>query len=192
MKRKISAIFFLLMGLFTLAATTSSISDPVHIFNQSVVKNVEQRNAQYQKTKQKPRILLQSSKGQNIAQLKPKVNEVIIAVGHGKRNNVQIFAGKNFSKSLPSSKCGNIIRYAGDDLRSSNNKKFNRGINTCINAVGTLIAQQYTLSGNKNDLTQQQLQKIDHPQSVNMVWGIGIAIIATAAFAWYQNFKIKH
>lgn len=192
MKHKISAIFFLLMGLFTLAATTSSVSDPVHVFNQSVVKNVEQRNTQYQKTKQKPKILLKSSKGQNIAQLNPKANEVIIAVGHGKKNNVQIFAGSNFKKTLTTEKCSNIIRYAGDDLRSSNSKKFNQGINTCINAVGTLIAQQYTLSGNKNDLTQQQLQKIDHPQSVNMVWGIGIAIVATAAFAWYQNFKIKH
>ncbi|MBD5429879.1 TPM domain-containing protein [Lactobacillus sp.] len=192
MKHKISAIFFLLIGIFSLAATTSSVHDPVHIFNESVIKNVEQRNTQYQKTKQKPRILLRSSKGQNIVQLKPKANEVIIAVGHGKRNNVQIFAGKNFSKILTSSKCGNIVRYAGDDLRSSNNKKFNKGINTCINAIGTLIAQQYELAGNKNDLTQQQLQKIDHPQSVNMVWGIGIAIVATAAFTWYQNFKIKH
>lgn len=192
MKRKISIIFFLLIGLFAVAATTSSINDSVHIFNQSVVTNVEQRNAQYQKIKQKPRILLQSSKGQNISQLHPKSNNVIIAVGHGKRNNVQIFAGKNFSKSLPSSECGNIIRYAGDNLRSSSNKKFNKGINTCINAVGTLIDQQYNFSGNKNNLTQSQLQKIDHPQSVNMVLGIVVAIIATAVFAWYQNFKIKH
>lgn len=192
MKHKFLGILLLLTGLFTMAMAKSSVDDPESVFDQNVIKNVEQRNAQYQKTKQKPQILLKSSQGQDIKQLHPKANQVIIVVGHGKKNNVQIFAGSNFKKSLPASKCTNIVLYAGDNLRSSNSKKFNQGINTCVNAIGTLINQQYTLSGNKNDLTADQLQKIARPRQVNIVWGIGLAIVATVAFAWYQNFKIKH
>ncbi|MBP2057346.1 hypothetical protein J2Z60_000510 [Lactobacillus colini] len=192
MKRKIGVIFFLLIGIFSLAMASNSVTDPVHIFNQQVIKNVEQRNARYQTIKSKPHLLLKSSSGQNVAQLHPKANEVIIAVGHGKKNNVQIFVGKNFSKSLTTSETINIIRYAGDDLRSPSNSKFNRGINTCINAVATLINQQYSLTPAKDDLTSSQMTKVNHPQSVNLGLGIVIAIVATGAFAWYQNYRIKH
>lgn len=195
MKNKIWLFALLPILMICLAAKSSSVQDPMNFYNAPTRELVESKNESYQKTKAKPEIKLVSVKNDDqIKQIKPKAKQVIVATGHSKndRKNVQILVGKNFQKILSQTQVSNIIRYAAKDLRSSKNATFNKGIRLVINACTTLIDQKYNFPGDKHTLTSQQMQKINHPQSVNLAWGIVIAIIATVAFSWYQHWKIKN
>ncbi|WP_297815234.1 TPM domain-containing protein [uncultured Lactobacillus sp.] len=195
MKNKVFCLFFLPLMLLLMAMGSSSVKDPLNFYNDATRQLVETKNNYYRKTKAKPQIILVSVKNDDqIKEIKPKAKQVIIATGHSKndRKNVQILVGKSLEKVLSQTQISNIIRYAGKDLRSSKSSTFNKGIALVINACTTLVDQKYSFPGDKNTLTQEQMQKINHPQSVNLVWGIVIAVIATAAFSWYQHWKIKN
>ena len=190
MKNKIFLGILTLLAFFGLAMKQTNISDQAHIFNTTTKNLVTQKNDSYRTSKlsQKPEINLVSvTNDKKFDNLKPKKNQILIVTIHKQRNNVQILVGSNFEKILSSTTTSNIIRYAGDDLRSNKNKTFNQGIRTVFNACATLIDQQYHLPVDKNTLSSEQLQKINHPNSVNLVWGIIIAIIVTIIFSWYQN-----
>ena len=108
-----------------------------------------------------------------------------------KKKNVQIIVGKNYQDPLTQSKCGNIVRYAGNKLRSEKAATFNFGIRLVFNACATLVAQKDKLSYDKNSLTQDELQKIDHPQSVNLVWGLVIAALISFGLVLFKSFRKK-
>ncbi|KRM85267.1 beta-propeller domain-containing protein [Lactobacillus hominis DSM 23910 = CRBIP 24.179] len=195
MKNKIFLLFLLPICLLGMSMSNASVKDPLHFYNSQTRQLVETKNSYYRKTKAKPEVILVSVKNDDqIKQLKPSSKQVIIATGHSQndRKNVQILAGKSLQKVLSQTQVANIIRYAGKDLRSKKNATFNKGIRSVVNACTTLIDQKYNFPGDKNTLTSQQMQKINHPQSVNLVWGIVIAIIATGAFTWYEHWKIKN
>lgn len=193
MKNKFIFTFLAACLIALLGMGQSQVDDPVGIFDPVTKQLVESKNQTYRKTKAKPQIKLVSVKS-NAALNKIKANKktAIIAVAHTPKNNVQLIVGSSLKKPLSDLQTGNIIRYAGKDLRSSNSKKFNKGIRTVFNATATLIDQKYNFPGDKNTMTQEQLQKINHPQSMNMVWAIVVAVVATGAFTWYQGWKVKH
>ena len=93
---------------------------------------------------------------------------------------------------ITQAKCSNIIRYAGNKLRSEKQATFNSGIQLVFNACATLIAQKDKLSYDKNSLTQEELQKIDHPQSVNLVWGLVIAALISFGLVLFKSMRKPH
>ena len=145
MKNKFISFGILLISflLFT-ASTTSFVSDLQNLFNNQTKELVTQKNKEYQKTKNKPEIRLLSLKNSNdINKIRPMKNQVIIVAAlQNKRKNVQILVGKNYQDVLTQNKCSNIIRYAGDKLRSEKKSSFNSGIRLVFNACATLIAQK--------------------------------------------------
>ena len=190
MKHKVFLGILTLLAFFGLAMKQPNVNDHAHIYNATTNKLVSEKNETYQtsKLKEKPVIDLVSITNNNaFKRLKPHKNQVLIVTIHQKKNNVQILVGSNFKKTLSATTTSNIVRYAGDELRSSNNRTFNKGIRKVFNACTTLIDQQLSLPADKNTLSNNQLQKINHPQSVNLVWGIIIAIGATIVFSWYQR-----
>lgn len=190
MKHKVFLGILTLLAFFGLAMKQPNVNDHAHIYNATTSKLVSEKNETYQtsKLKEKPVIDLVSITNNDAFKcLKPHKNQVLIVTIHQKKNNVQILVGSNFKKTLSATTTSNIIRYAGDELRSSNNRTFNKGIRKVFNACTTLIDQELRLPADKNALSNNQLQKINHPQSVNFVWGIIIAIGATIVFSWYQR-----
>lgn len=190
MKHKVFLGILTLLAFFCLAMKQPNVNDHAHIYNATTNKLVSEKNETYQtsKLKEKPVINLVSiTNNDAFKRLKPHKNQVLIVTIHQKKNNVQILVGSNFKKTLSATTTSNIIRYAGDELRSSNNRTFNKGIRKVFNACTTLIDQQLSLPADKNALSNNQLQKINHPQSVNLVWGIIIALGATIVFSWYQR-----
>lgn len=192
MRNKIIVIASLLVCLLTLTGSTSSfVSDSQGIYNIQTKNLVNQKNESYQKTKTKPEIRLLSLKNSNdLNRIRPLKNQVIIVAAlQNKKKNVQIIVGQNYKNILTESKCSNIIRYAGDKLRSNNAKTFNSGIRLVFNACATLIAQKDKLSYDKNSLTQDELQKIDHPQSVNLMWGLIIAALLSFGLVLFKSIR---
>ena len=190
MKHKVFLGILTLLAFFGLAMKQPNVNDHAHIYNATTNKLVSEKNETYQtsKLKEKPVINLVSiTNNDAFKRLKPHKNQVLIVTIHQKKNNVQILVGSNFKKTLSATTTSNIIRYAGDELRSSNNRTFNKGIRKVFNACTTLIDQQLSLPADKNALSNNQLQKINHPQSVNLVWGIIIALGATIVFSWHQR-----
>lgn len=171
------------------ASTSSFVSDPQGLFDNQTKELVNQKNKSYQETKTKPEIrLLSLKKSSDLNRIRPLKNQVIIATAlQDKKKNVQIIVGQNYQDVLTQSKCSNIIRYAGDKLRSSKLETFNSGIRLVFNACATLIAQKDKLSYDKNSLTQDELQKIDHPQSVNLVWGLVIAALISFGLVLFKS-----
>ncbi|KRN00812.1 hypothetical protein FD18_GL000629 [Lactobacillus taiwanensis DSM 21401] len=195
MKNKFVSFLSLLACLLLLTASTSSfINDPENLFNTKTEELVTQKNVEYQKTKSKPEIRLLSLKDSNaINRIRPQKNQVIIAAAlQSKKKNIQILVGKNYQDTLTQSKCSNIIRYAGNKLRSEKQATFNSGIQLVFNACATLIAQKDKLSYDKNSLTQEELQKIDHPQSVNLVWGLVIAALISFGLVLFKSMRKPH
>ena len=168
MKNKIISLVSLLICLLTLTASTKSfVSDPQGLFDNQTKELVNQK-------------------------IQPLKNQIIIAVAlQNKKKNVQIIVGKNYQDPLTQSKCGNIVRYAGNKLRSEKAATFNSGIRLVFNACATLVAQKDKLSYDKNSLTQDELQKIDHPQSVNLVWGLVIAALISFGLVLFKSFRKK-
>lgn len=195
MKNKFISFGILLISflLFT-ASTTSFVSDLQNLFNNQTKELVTQKNKEYQKTKNKPEIRLLSLKNSNdINKIRPMKNQVIIVAAlQNKRKNVQILVGKNYQDVLTQNKCSNIIRYACDKLRSEKKSSFNSGIRLVFNACATLIAQKDKLSYDKNSLTQEELQKIDHPQSVSLVWGLVIAALISFGLVLFKSTRKPH
>lgn len=192
MKNKFVSFLSLLACLLLLTASTSSfINDPENLFNTKTEELVTQKNVEYQKTKSKPEIRLLSLKDSNaINRIRPQKNQVIIAAAlQNKKKNIQILVGKNYQDTLTQAKCSNIIRYAGNKLRSEKQATFNSGIQLVFNACATLIAQKDKLSYDKNSLTQEELQKIDHPQSVNLVWGLVIAALISFGLVLFKSMR---
>ena len=190
MKHKVFLGILTLLAFFGLAMKQPNVNDHAHIYNVTTNKLVSEKNETYQtsKLKEKPVIdLVSITNNDAFKRLKPHKNQVLIVTIHQKKNNVQILVGSNFKKTLSATTTSNIVRYAGDDLRSSNNRTFNKGIRKVFNACTTLIDQELSLPADKNALSNNQLQKINHPQSVNFVWGIIIALGATIVFSWYQR-----
>ena len=93
---------------------------------------------------------------------------------------------------MTQNKCSNIIRYAGNKLRRKKKSSFNSGIRLVFNACATLIAQKDKLSYDKNSLTQEELQKIDHPQSVSLVWGLVIAALISFGLVLFKSTRKPH
>lgn len=195
MKNKFVSFLFLLVGLLLLTASTSSfVSDPENLFNTKTKELITQKNIKYQKVKSKPEIrLLSLEDSSTINRIQPQKNQVIIAVAlQNKKRNVQILVGKNYQDTLTQAKCSNIIRYAGNKLRSEKRTTFNSGIQLVFNACVTLIAQKDKLSYDKDSLTQEELQKIDHPQSVNLVWGLVIAALISFGLVLFKSMRKTH
>lgn len=189
-KNKLFLGILSLLAFFGLAMTQASVIDQAHIFNQVTNNLVTQKNETYQKTKlkEKPIVNLVSvTSNRAFKQLKPRKNQIIIVTIHQQKNNVQILVGSKFKKVLPVTTTNNIIRYAGDDLRSKQNKTFNKGIRKVFNACTTLIDQELNLPADKNTLSSVQLQKVNHPQSLNLVWAIIVALAITVAFSWQKK-----
>jgi uncharacterized membrane protein YgcG len=194
MKNKVIGLMALLICLLTLTASTKSfVSDPQGLFDNQTNELVNQKNESYQKTKTKPEIRLLSLKdSKDLNRIQPLKNQIIIAVAlQNKKKNVQIIVGKNYQDLLTQNKCGNIIRYAGNKLRSEKAATFNSGIRLVFNACATLVAQKDKLSYDKNSLTQDELQKIDHPQSVNLVWGLVVAALISFGLVLFKSFRKK-
>lgn len=192
MKNKFIAVFLLLASLLMLTASTSSfVSDPQGLFDNQTKELVNQKNKSYQEAKTKPEIrLLSLKKSSDLNRIRPLKNQVIIVAAlQDKKKNVQIIVGQNYQDVLPQSKCSNIIRYAGNKLRSSKPETFNSGIRLVFNACATLVAQKDKLSYDKNSLTQDELQKIDHPQSVNLVWGLVIAALISFGLVLFKSVR---
>lgn len=192
MRNKIIIIASLLVCLLTLTGSTSSfVSDSQGIYNIQTKNLVNQKNESYQKTKTKPEIRLLSLKNSNdLNRIRPLKNQVIIVAAlQNKKKNVQIIVGKNYQNILTQNKCSNIVRYAGNKLRSNRAATFNSGIRLVFNACATLIAQKDKLSYDKNSLTQDELQKIDHPQSVNLVWGLIIAALLSFGLVLFKSIR---
>ena len=190
MKNKLFLGILTLLAFLGLAMKQPNVNDNAHIYNAPTKKLVSEKNEAYQtsKLKEKPVIdLVSVTNNDAFKRLKPHKNQVLIVTIHQKKNNVQILVGSNFKKTLSSTTTSNIIRYAGNELRSSNNSTFNKAIRSVFNACTTLIDQELNLPADKNALSSTQLQKINHPQSVNFVWGIIIALGATIVFSWYQR-----
>lgn len=195
MKNKFVSFLSLVVGLLLLTASTSSfVSDPENLFNTKTKELITQKNIKYQKVKSKPEIrLLSLEDSSTINRIQPQKNQVIIAVAlQNKKRNVQILVGKNYQDTLTQAKCSNIIRYAGNKLRSERRTTFNSGIQLVFNACATLIAQKDKLSYDKNSLTQEELQKIDHPQSVNLVWGLVIAALISFGLVLFKSMRKTH
>lgn len=183
-------LVFFGVSFLSIAAKNSAVDDQLEVFNSKTIQLLESRNDAFQRHHEKIKIILRSRKV--ATSIEPKRNEMIIFVTQkDKRKNVEISLGKNLKKIISTPESINFIQATKTQLRSSNKSTFNSGIQKIINTSASLIDKYYHVK-NKNDLSEKELKNLNHPQSVKVIWGVGIGIFTIAALAWWQNFKIKH
>lgn len=182
----------LIIIFLTLQASRSVINDKANLFDKKTITLVQTKNKSYKNTKANPQIILKSYDKQiDTNKLKPNNNDIFIVIIHGSKNNAQIIAGKNLQKVFNSNESGNIIKYSAEKLRSNNKENFNIGVRKTFNICATLIDQHYNYGIDKNTITQKELDKIQHPQRINLGLSLLIVIVGAAIFGWFQNWKTK-
>lgn len=158
-----------------------NLQDGAHIVNKQTRNLVEAKNNRYLQTSEQPQIAVITVKRLN--KLTPKyLNDskktVFIVVGEkDNKRNVQIYSSKDLHSAFTAESRMNIIRTAGDELRSKSNAKFNSGLRFVFRACATKIDQQYQYSLDKYDLTNAEQNKISHPHRVALPIALALAVI---------------
>lgn len=154
---------------------------------------VAQKNAYYQTTKQKPQVILavvKSTDGEDIDQYAPKLfskwgigqkdtdNGILIlyAVNDGDKN-VRIEVGYGLEGAVTDAQAGQILRANATNLKSADASKVNAGLQKTFNAVTTLIDKEYNYKTDKNTLSDEEMQKIEHPNQVGFPKAIVIGFV---------------
>lgn len=181
-------ILVLLCSLVLIGSSQQFVFDNAQIFNAKTVKLIQNKNLNYQKTKIKPQIIVQTFNYMD--NLKPKkigAKQLFIVVGQkDKKQNVQIYPGKDLQDIFTTQVINNIISSDLDELRST--KNINQGIRYVFNACATLIDQKYKMPHDTNTLTDTQLQKIAHPRGMNLPIALLIAAIITlVGYLWHKK-----
>lgn len=196
-KTKFGAIIGLVIVFFTLSGfTQSNIEDGAHILNKETQKLINAKNARYWQTKEQPQIVVKTVKRLN--HLTPKrLNKmketVFIVVGvKNKKRNVQIYSSTDLHGAFTAESRSNIIRAAGDDLRSKNSNTFNKGIRFVFRACATKVDQQYRYALDKYDLTDAQQSKISHPRKVALPIALALVIVVAGMFYVLRQVKLKN
>lgn len=190
LKRITLFLGFLLIWMISVGGKEAAVNDQLDVFSDETTQLVETRNKKFQLHHENAQILLQSGKSSKATN--PKKNEIVIFVTQkvGKKN-IEISIGENLKKIIPTTKSIMLVQALKQQLKSSNDKTFNFGVQKLINSTASLINEHYHIK-DKNDLSKKELNDLNHPQNMKMIWAIAIGIFVVIALAWYQNFKIKH
>ena len=90
-------------------------------------------------------------------------------------------------KILSASKCNAIILYVSKYLRSNDKIKQNQGLEKAVNAIYTIIDQEYNLPFDSSDLTSKEMDKILHPQRNNLIWTVVVVVIFSFIITYTQR-----
>lgn len=167
--------------------------DETNTLNKATKKLVTDKNEVYKSTKQKPQVIVavvKSTGDESIEQFandlfrkwqigqKDKDNGILIlyAVNKGKRN-VRIEVGYGLEGAVTDAQAGQILVANQDDLKSKDTDDINQGLQKSFNAVATLIDKEYGFKGDKNSLSDEELEEIEHPNRVALPIAIGVGLL---------------
>lgn len=199
-KTKIIKLMAAFAGLIlaTLTLTASSIpnlKDEAKIVDKQTQELIAAKNNRYLQNKEQPQIKvvtvkrLNSLTPSNLGHVK---RTAFIVVGvKGEKKNVQIYSSKDLHGAFTADSRMNIIRVAAKELRSSNMAVFNRGLRFVFRACATKIDQQYQYSLDKYDLTNEEQNKVSHPNRVALPIALAIAILVAALVWFLRRFSNK-
>lgn len=176
------------------AFTAANVDDQAHIVNNQTKKLVEAKNNRYFQTKEEPHVVIKTVKRLNklTPDLKSGKRTAYIVVGQkGKKRNVQIFSTKDLHSAFTAESRLNIIRAASKDLRSSNNATFNKGLRFVFRACCTRIDQQYQYALDKYDLSNQELDQVNHPRRIALPIALALGVIVMALIYFLKKFRRK-
>lgn len=191
----ISILGLAIVFLTTTGFVQSDLVDNAHIVNKETETLIHEKNARYQQTKEQPQIVVITEKRLN--KLTPKnlnssKRTAFIVVGQkGKKRNVQIYSSKDLHAAFTADSRMNIIRAAGDELRSKNNATFNKGLRFVFRACATRIDQQYQYSLDKYDLTNEEQDKISHPRKVALPIAFALVVLVSGLIILFKSIKRK-
>lgn len=196
-KAKIGAIAALFLVFLTMSGfTQSNIEDTAHVLNKETRKLINAKNDRYWQTKEQPQIVVRTVKRLN--HLTPKrLNKmketvfIVVGVKKGKRN-VQIYSSTDLHGAFTAESRSNIIRAAGDDLRSKNSNTFNKGIQFVFRACATKVDQQYQYALDKYDLTDSEQNTITHPRKVALPIALALIIVVAGMIYVLRRVKLKN
>lgn len=178
----------LFLALFLTASTKSLIVDNLNLLNNKTKTMLVETNNFYQKKSQHPKIIIQTTK--QIDSLKPthvntETHTIYIIVGrNNNKTNVQIYRSKDMVNVISQKFIYDLISSQAALLKSSNKQKLNVGLQQIIRACITKIDQKFSYNNAQYELTSEQMNKLQHPNSMNMTWAIVIALIIGGVF-WY-------
>ncbi|MGQ5709699.1 TPM domain-containing protein [Lactobacillus sp. PSON] len=194
MKTKLLIFIGLLLTFLTLSGfSQNNIEDNAHILNKETQELITAKNNRYWQTKEQPQVVVKTVDRLN--HLTPKTlnkqkNKVFIVIGVKKdKKNVQIYSTKDLHGAFTAESRASIIRAAGDELRSSNNATFNKGVRFVFRACATKVDQQYQYTLDKYDLTDSEQSTITHPRKVALP--IALALVIVVAGMIYVLRKVK-
>lgn len=194
MKTKLLIFIGLLLTFLTLSGfSQNNIEDNAHILNKETQELITAKNNRYWQTKEQPQVVVKTVDRLN--HLTPKTlnkqkNKVFIVIGVKKdKKNVQIYSTKDLHGAFTAESRASIIRAAGDELRSSNNATFNKGVRFVFRACATKVDQQYQYTLDKYDLTDSEQSTIIHPRKVALP--IALALVIVVAGMIYVLRKVK-
>lgn len=194
---RIIAAFALAFVFVTMSGfVQANLEDNAHIVNRETKELITEKNNRYLQTKEKPQIAVVTVKRLN--KLTPKhlsqtKKTVYIVVGQkGKKRNVQIYSSKDLHGAFTADARMNIIRAAGEKLRSTNNAKFNEGLRFVFRACATRIDKQYRYALDKYDLTDAEQDKIDHPKRVALPIALALVVVVMALIYFLRYVQNKN
>lgn len=194
---KFGIIIGLIIVFFTLSGfTQANIEDNAHILNRETRKLVNAKNARYWQTKEQPQIVVKTVKRLNHltpTKLSKMKETVFIVVGvKGDKRNLQIYSSTDLHGAFTAESRANIIRAAGNDLRSKNTATLNKGIRFVFRACATKVDQQYQYALDKYDLTDAEQNKISHPRKVALPIALALVIVVAGMFYVLRQVKLKN
>ena len=192
---KVLACAILLLAFVTLSAfSVPNLSDNAHIVNTETKKLIAAKNGRYYQTKEQPQInVVTVNRLDNLTpkHLNKSKRQAFIVVGEkGTKKNVEIYSSKDLHDAFTADTRMNILRSASQDLKSNNNATFNRGLRYVFRACATKIDQQYNYALDKNDLTNQELNDLNHPNRIALPVAFAIVILA-GALIWFLKYTQK-
>lgn len=184
MKTRVLLFVFVLWISLCFTSVSAVASGPIKV-SDKLIERINHKNKCYAKIPLKIRLTLISMPSQHSEQVqKVKNNQVLILLMD---NDLRIKVGSKMQKILSVSKCNAIILYVSKYLRSNDKIKQNQGLEKAVNAIYTIIDQEYNLPFDSSDLTSKEMDKILHPQRNNLIWTVVVVVIFSFIITYTQR-----
>lgn len=174
MKTRVLLFVFVLWISLCFTSVSAVASGPIKV-SDKLIERINHKNKCYAKTPLKIRLTLISMPSQHSEQVqKVKNNQVLILLMD---NDLRIKVGSKMQKIL------SVSKY----LRSNDKIKQNQGLEKAVNAIYTIIDQEYNLPFDSSDLTSKEMDKILHPQRNNLIWTVVVVVIFSFIITYTQR-----
>lgn len=211
-KYVLAIIMSLFFGLFMVkSADAASLPasprdfyyDQLNILDETTKDLVSNKNEGYKDTNKQPQVVvaaIKSTGDEDIDEYAPDLFEkwhigqkgedngvLILYANNDGRRNVRIEVGYGLEGALTDADAGQILKANAELLKSNNAAEVNKGLQNTFNAVTTLIDKEYGYKGDKNTLSDKEIEKIKNPHRVDMPYAIVIGLLIFAVLSYFGS-----